>query len=160
MSIYATLWSIQIQAPASPSTMPKWIKVTAQAVPPHIGSPTPGCGYEDEDPYGEFLPPPVSTNKDGEADHTILSRSGLEETGQDGCLLRIGEGSKLRLNCFGSKTASCLGFHVHSISLQLGNPCRMFLVVASASNASGSNDPLHFMNSLCRSCLGSAIASR
>ncbi len=61
MSIYATLWSIQIQDPASPSTMPRWVKVTAQAVPPHIGSPTPGCGYEDGDPYGDFLPPPVET---------------------------------------------------------------------------------------------------
>ena len=69
MSIYATLWSIQVQDPASPSTLPKWVIVTAQAVPPHVGSLTPGCGYEDGDPYGEFLPPPLSTNKDGEADY-------------------------------------------------------------------------------------------
>ena len=43
--------------------------VTAQAVPPHIGSPTPGCGYEAGDPFADFLPPPVSTNEDGEAEY-------------------------------------------------------------------------------------------
>jgi hypothetical protein len=90
MSIYATLWSIQIQDPASPSTMPRWVKVTAQAVPPHIGSPTPGCGYEDGDPYGDFLPPPVSTNKDGEADYnravvfvTEKTQKGTTRNGQE-----------------------------------------------------------------------------
>ena len=71
MSIYATLWTIQIQDPASPFTSPKWVKVTAQAVPPHIGSPTPGCGYEKGDPYGEFLPPPVETDEDGERSTTV-----------------------------------------------------------------------------------------
>ena len=90
MSIYATLWSIQIQDPASPSTMPRWVKVTAQAVPPHIGSPTPGCGYEDGDPYADFLPPPVETNKDGEADYnravvfvTEGTRKGTARNGQE-----------------------------------------------------------------------------
>ncbi len=90
MSIYATLWSIQIQAPASPSTMPRWGKVIAQAVPPHIGSPTPGCGYEDGDPYGDFLPPPVETNEDGEATYnravvfvTDKTRKGTARNGQE-----------------------------------------------------------------------------
>ena len=69
MSIYATLWTIQIQDPASPLTSPRWVKVTAQAVPPHIGSPTPGCGYENGDPYGEFLPPPVETDENGQAEY-------------------------------------------------------------------------------------------
>jgi hypothetical protein len=41
--------------------------VIAQGVPPHIGSPTPGCGYEDGDPYAMFLPPPVHTDEDGES---------------------------------------------------------------------------------------------
>ncbi len=44
-----------------------WIAVIAQAVPAHIGSPTPGCGYEDGDPYALFLPPPIETNAEGEA---------------------------------------------------------------------------------------------
>jgi hypothetical protein len=90
MSIYATLWSIQIQDPASPSTMPRWVRVTAQAVPPHIGSQTPGCGYEDGDPYGDFLPPPVETNKDGEAEYnravvfvTDKTRKGTTRNGQE-----------------------------------------------------------------------------
>ena len=67
MSIYATLWSIQVQDPASdaPLTKPRWVKVTAQAVPPHIGSPTPGCGYENGDLYAAFLPPPIETDEEG-----------------------------------------------------------------------------------------------
>jgi hypothetical protein len=69
MSIYATLW--QLKFPESGDNYPgcEWITVIAQGVPPHIGSPTPGCGYEDGDPYGAFLPPPVLTNEDGEADY-------------------------------------------------------------------------------------------
>ncbi len=89
MSIYATLWSIQIQDPASPWTMPRWVKVTAQAVPPHIGSPTPGCGYEEGDPYGDFLPPPVETNEQGEAEYnravvfvTDETKKGTSRSGQ------------------------------------------------------------------------------
>ncbi|MBW3542197.1 MAG: hypothetical protein KY476_18155 [Planctomycetes bacterium] len=65
MSIYATLWSIQIRDPAAAFSEPRWVEVTAQAVPPHIGSPTPGCGYEGGDPYAAFLPPPVETDDDG-----------------------------------------------------------------------------------------------
>lgn len=90
MSIYATLWSIQIQDPALPSTMPRWVTVTAQAVPPHIGSPTSSCGYKDGDPYGEFLPPPIETNEDGEAEYnravvfvTDETRKGTARSGQE-----------------------------------------------------------------------------
>jgi hypothetical protein len=56
MSFYATLWSVQVRDPASPFSQPRWVEVTAQAVPAHIGSPTPGCGYEGGDPYAGFLP--------------------------------------------------------------------------------------------------------
>lgn len=90
MSIYATLWTIQIQDPASPFTSPRWVKVTAQAVPAHIGSPTPGCGYENGDPYGDFLPPPVETDEDGEAPYhravvfvTDETEKGSERSGQE-----------------------------------------------------------------------------
>jgi len=90
MSIYATLWTIQIQDPASPFTSPRWVKVTAQAVPGHIGSPTPGCGYEDGDPYGDFLPPPLETDEHGEAPYdravvfvTDETRKGTERSGQE-----------------------------------------------------------------------------
>jgi hypothetical protein len=69
MSIYATLWSIQVQDPASSFTNPRWVTVTAQAVPPHIGSPTPGCGYENGDPYADCLPPPIETDEMGQAEY-------------------------------------------------------------------------------------------
>jgi hypothetical protein len=90
MSIYATLWTIQIQDPASPFTSPTWVTVTAQAVPPHIGSPTPGCGYEDGDPYADFLPLPVETDETGEAPYnravvfvTEDTRKGTARSGQE-----------------------------------------------------------------------------
>ncbi len=37
-------------------------------MPPHIGSSTPGLGYEDGDPYADFLPPPLVTDEDGHAE--------------------------------------------------------------------------------------------
>ena len=51
MSIYATLWTLKFPKEGDACFGCDWIKVTAQAVPAHIGSPTPGCGYEDGDPY-------------------------------------------------------------------------------------------------------------
>lgn len=69
MSIYATLWTLQF--PGSGDFFPgcDWVEVQAQGVPPHIGSPTPGNGYEDGDPYADFLPPPVETDEEGSAEH-------------------------------------------------------------------------------------------
>jgi hypothetical protein len=90
MSIYATLWSIQVQDPAAPLTNPRWVTVTAQAVPPHIGSPTPGCGYEDGDPYADFLPSPIETDEMGQAEYnravvfvTEETTKGTERSGQE-----------------------------------------------------------------------------
>jgi hypothetical protein len=90
MSIYATLWSIQVQDPAAPLTNPRWVTVTAQAVPPHVGSPTPACGYEEGDPYADFLPPPVETDEMGNADYnravvfvTDETQKGTERSGQE-----------------------------------------------------------------------------
>jgi hypothetical protein len=90
MSIYATLWSIQIQDPASSFTSPRWVKVTAQAVPPHIGGSTAGCGYEAGDPYVDFLPPPVETDGDGQAPYdravvfvTDETKKGTARNGQE-----------------------------------------------------------------------------
>lgn len=67
MSIYATLW--QLKFPERGDVYPGcgWITVTAQGVPAHIGSPTPGNGYAEGDPYGAFLPPPVATDANGDA---------------------------------------------------------------------------------------------
>jgi hypothetical protein len=90
MSIYATLWSIQVQDPAAPFTDPRWVTVTAQAVPPHIGSPTPGCGYEDGDPYADFLPPPIETDEMSSAEYnravvfvTDETKKGTGRSGQE-----------------------------------------------------------------------------
>ena len=42
--------------------------MSAQGVPAHIGTPTRGFGYEEGDPYAEFLPPPVEVNADGDGE--------------------------------------------------------------------------------------------
>lgn len=68
MSIYATLWQLKFPKDGDDYPGCEWITVIAQGVPAHIGSPTPGIGYEDGDPYAEFLPPPIRVNVDGEAD--------------------------------------------------------------------------------------------
>ncbi len=70
MSIYATLWQLKFPRDGDDHLGCEWITVIAQAVPPHIGSPTPGCGYEDGEPYAAFLPPPVHTDKDGDHEYT------------------------------------------------------------------------------------------
>ena len=69
MSIYATLWQLKFPRDGDDYLGCEWITVTAQGVPPHIGSPTPGCGYEDGDPFAAFLPPPVHTDEAGEAEY-------------------------------------------------------------------------------------------
>ena len=69
MSIYATLWTLKFPKDGDDYIGCDWIEVIAQSVPPHIGSPTPGCGYEDGDPYADFLPPPVETDENGEAEY-------------------------------------------------------------------------------------------
>ena len=69
MSIYATLWQLKFPRDGDDYLGCEWITVTAQGVPPHIGSPTPGCGYEDGDPYAAFLPPPVHTDEDGDHEY-------------------------------------------------------------------------------------------
>jgi len=60
MSIYATLWQVKFPRYGEDHTGCEWIKVIAQGVPACVGSPTPGSGYEDGDPYADFLPPAVS----------------------------------------------------------------------------------------------------
>ena len=67
MSIYATLWKLKFPKEGDEHRGCDWIEVTAQAVPPHIGSPTPGCGYEAGDPYAAFLPPALATDAEGDA---------------------------------------------------------------------------------------------
>ena len=90
MSIYATLWTLKFPKEGDEHSGCEWIEVRAQAVPAHVGSPTPGCGYEDGDPYAAFLPPPVVADADGNAPFhravvivTEYSIKGTERSGQE-----------------------------------------------------------------------------
>jgi len=90
MSIYATLWKLQFPKDGDDFMGCDWIEVTAQSVPPHIGSPSPGAGYESGDPYGLFLPPPVAVDSEGDARHmravvfiTEFTQKGTERSGQE-----------------------------------------------------------------------------
>ena len=69
MSIYATLWKLKFPKEGDEYLGCDWIDVTAQGVPPHIGSATADPANRGGDPYAEFLPPPVETDKDGDAPH-------------------------------------------------------------------------------------------
>lgn len=64
MSIYATLWSLKFPRFGDEHHGCGWIRVRAQAVPGHIGTPVPGYGYETGDPYADFLPPPITSGPD------------------------------------------------------------------------------------------------
>ena len=68
MSIYATLWWLKFPRYGDEYIGCEWIRVTAQGVPAHIGTPTQGFGYEDGDPYAEFLPPAVEVNAEGDSE--------------------------------------------------------------------------------------------
>jgi hypothetical protein len=57
MSIYATLWWLKFPRYGDEYVGCEWIRVSAQGVPAHVGTPTRGFGYEDGDPYADFLPP-------------------------------------------------------------------------------------------------------
>ena len=59
MSIYATHWILKFPALGDEYPGCEWIEVWGQGVPAHIGTPTPGHGYESGDPYAAFLPPAV-----------------------------------------------------------------------------------------------------
>jgi len=90
MSIYATLWILKFPKEGDLHTDCEWIELMAQAVPAHVGSPTPGCGYEDGDPYAAFLPPAVVTDAEGNAPFhravlivTEHSLKGTERSGQE-----------------------------------------------------------------------------
>jgi hypothetical protein len=64
MSIYATLWRLQFPRYGDDSTGCDWVEVIAQGVPAHIGTPTPGFGYETGDLYAAFLPPPLEISSE------------------------------------------------------------------------------------------------
>jgi len=89
MSIYATLWKLRFPKDGDFSGS-EWDEVTAQGVPPHIGSPSPGAGYEESDPYAAFLPPAVPVDLHGDAPFmravvfvTELASKGTERSPQE-----------------------------------------------------------------------------
>lgn len=59
MSIYATLWQLKFPPSVTTTRAARWTEVRAQGVPGHIGTPTPGHGYESGDPFADFLPPAI-----------------------------------------------------------------------------------------------------
>jgi hypothetical protein len=90
LSIYATLWVLKFPTFGEYHHACDWIEVIAQGVPPHIGSPTPGFGYEREDPFADFLPPAVEVSPEGEAEYmravvfvTEHARKGTARSGQE-----------------------------------------------------------------------------
>jgi hypothetical protein len=72
MSIYATLWRLKFPRYGDDHTGCEWLGVLAQGVPAHVGTPTPGFGYEAGDPYADFLPPAVQVHPD---DHGSAMRA-------------------------------------------------------------------------------------
>lgn len=62
MSIYATLWKLKFPKEGDEYLGCDWIEITAQGVPPHIGS----IDSQSEDSYAAFLPPPVEPGADGD----------------------------------------------------------------------------------------------
>ena len=70
MSIYATLWRLQFPRYGDAHVGCEWVDVLAQGVPAHVGTPTPGYGYESGDPYAAFLPPALRID-DGTPEHEL-----------------------------------------------------------------------------------------
>jgi hypothetical protein len=90
VSIYATLWSLKFPDEGDDYIGCDWIEVIAQGVPAHVGSQTPGCGYEGGDPYAAFLPPSIGTDEDGNSPYmravvfvTRYSAKGTERSPQE-----------------------------------------------------------------------------
>ncbi len=90
MSIYATLWRLKFPRYGNDHTGCEWVEVLAQGVPAHVGTPTPGFGYEAGDPYAAFLPPPVEVDAedDGRALRAVVivtegTPKGTHRSGQE-----------------------------------------------------------------------------
>ena len=89
MSIYATLWTLQFFRTGEHYIGCEWIEVVAQGVPGHIGAPSAGCGYEDGDPFADFLPPAITL--EGENDDRLRAvvivtgetKKGTDRAGQE-----------------------------------------------------------------------------
>lgn len=90
MSIYATLWRLKFPRYGDAHTGCEWLEVVAQGVPAHVGTPTPGFGYEAGDPYAGFLPPAVQVQTENDEPPlravvivTEGTRKGTQRSGQE-----------------------------------------------------------------------------
>lgn len=86
MSIYATHWVLRFPRFGDAHTGCEWVEILGQGVPAHIGTPTPGYGYEAGDPFADFLPPaiPVPAEDDGTLLRAmVIVRRGTEKVGQE-----------------------------------------------------------------------------
>lgn len=90
MSIYATLWHLQFPRHGDAYVGCEWVEVLAQGVPAHIGTPTPGYGYESGDPYESFLPPALRIEGPTSEDDlravvfiVSMSKKGTTRSGQE-----------------------------------------------------------------------------
>jgi hypothetical protein len=85
LSIYATQWILKFPRYGDVHSGCEWVEVIGQGVPAHVGTPTPAYGYEEGDPYGDFLPPAVAVPEgdEGRALRAIvIVREGTEKVGQ------------------------------------------------------------------------------
>jgi hypothetical protein len=85
VSIYATLWRLHFPRYGDDHTACEWVEVLAQGVPGHIGTPSPAHGYEDGDPFADFLPPPIVLAPDDQGDKlraVVIVRDGTQKDGQ------------------------------------------------------------------------------
>src|SRR5206468_8344166 len=81
----ATLWRLQFPRYGDDHTACEWVEVVAQGVPGHIGTPSPGHGYESGDPFADFLPPPIVLAPDDQAERlraVVFVRDGTPKDGQ------------------------------------------------------------------------------
>jgi hypothetical protein len=86
VSIYATCWVLKFPRYGDEHTGCEWVEVLGQGVPAHVGTPSPGYGYEAGDPYATFLPPPVPVpdGDDGIALRAmVIVRAGTQKRGQE-----------------------------------------------------------------------------
>lgn len=85
MSIYATHWILKFPRCGDAYLGCEWTEVIGQGVPAHIGTPTPGYGYESGDPYADFLPPAIPVPDDEDTSSLramVIVRQGTEKTVQ------------------------------------------------------------------------------
>lgn len=86
MSIYATYWVLKFPRDGVPLPGCEWVEVAGQGVPAHVGTPSPGHGYEGGDPYAGFLPPAVAVPEDDDGwslRAMVIIRDGTKKEGQE-----------------------------------------------------------------------------